>query len=355
MRHGVLTLAQKDRWNKYLSLMPGEFQDVYFDPDYYALYQTPTRQAQCFFVEEGEAIFLYPYLKTRINKITDFKLEKDFYDIEGAYGYNGFAVNRDDGFVRCCAGLFIRHCAQEGIVAEFMRLNPILPMPAADCWWDLKSLNTNVFVDLTIPPEGIWKDSYEHCVRKNVNKARQEGVSIKVFAGKDMTGCLLDEFIDIYYSTMERNASDAEYYFSKTYFQNVCAFLPEGCLFFFAYLNKEPVSCELVLKGKKTAYSFLGGTRIAAHLSRPNNLLKHEAIMHLKNLHLDRYVLGGGKCRNDGIYRYKKTFSKQGDVDFSIGCRVHDQNIYDKLCHRWQQRYPEKATQYGDYFLKYHY
>jgi lipid II:glycine glycyltransferase (peptidoglycan interpeptide bridge formation enzyme) len=228
-------------------------------------------------------------------------------------------------------------------------------MPAADSWWDLRSVNTNVVVDLNLSPEDLWKNSYEHCVRKNVNKAKLAGVHVKAYAGKDMSKDLLEKFIRIYYHTMERSHSEADYHFSGTYFQDICAFLPDSSLFFFAYLNSEAVSCELVLKSKRNGYSFLGGTLEGAEASRPNNLLKHEMILYLKSLHLDRYVLGGGKTRNDGIYKYKKTFARKGDMDFFIGCRVHDQNAYDGICRQWQEQYPQKKIQYGNYFLKYHY
>ncbi|MDE2028087.1 MAG: GNAT family N-acetyltransferase [Candidatus Omnitrophica bacterium] len=354
MQEGILTLEDRERWIKYLGMLPEGKQDVYLGPDYYALYQTPEKRVECFFAEEGGKVFLYPYLKTHINRAVDFELDGDFYDIEGAYGYNGFAVSDDDAdFSRRCAGIFAQYCSRERIVAEFMRLNPLWPMPGAESWWDLKPAKKNVYVDLTLSPEDLWMDSYEHCVRKNVNKARQMGVEIRSYEGRDMDESLLGEFLNIYHHTMERNNSGADYFFSQDYFRKVCSLLPRQSLFFFAYLNGQPVSCELVLISKKNAYSFLGGTLQQAQASRPNNLLKHELILHLQSLHLERYLLGGGKSENDGIFGYKKTFSKKGVLDFSIACKVCDHNAYEEICRLWREKFPSKQAEYANYFLKY--
>ncbi len=356
MRDQILTLSEKDLWQKQLNSLPGQAREVFFEPQYLALYEDEHARAECFLCQDGQRVLLYPYLKTHLNAFLSWPLEGDYYDVEGAYGYNGIAANCwEKDFLDRCAGAFRDHCRRAGVVAEFVRLNPLLPGQAATGWWDTLKVSQNIVVDLTLSAEEVWRGSYEHCVRKNVKRSQQQGVSIESFEGKDIPAHRLEDFLKVYYHTMDQRGSQQEYYFSKTYFQRICRDLGEGSMFFFAIYEGQAVSCELILLNQGHAYSFLGGTLEQYQQLRPNNLLKHELMGRLKGLGLKRYCLGGGKTAGDGIYRYKKTFAKNGEVDFYIGRNIHDPKAYDGLCRQWTEKFPDKTEQFKDFFLKYRY
>ena len=99
------------------------------------------------------------------------------------------------------------------------------------------------------------------------------------------------------------------------------------------------------------AYSFLGGTLSDFYKFRPNEILKHNLILFLKKNGLKKYCLGGGHKINDGIYKYKKKFSKDTDsYNFYIIKHIHDNIVYEKLCNEWQSLNKDINS---DYFLKY--
>ena len=64
-------------------------------------------------------------------------------------------------------------------------------------------------------------------------------------------------------------------------------------------------------------------------------------------------MLGGGVAMRDGIFKYKKSFGKNGVRDFFIGKRIHNQDIYNLLCRTWERKNPAKKEKYKNYLLKY--
>ena len=46
---------------------------------------------------------------------------------------------------------------------------------------------------------------------------------------------------------------------------------------------------------------------------------------------LKRFILGGGYGEDDGIFKYKKSFSPNGIHKFYIGKKIFDRDKYDEL------------------------
>ena len=92
----ILTLKEKVEWLNYYNRLPISMQDVYYAPEYYEIYENHfDGEAKCFIYDDGKNLALYPFL---INKINDlgYDLDDDYFDIRGAYGYNGVVYSSDD-------------------------------------------------------------------------------------------------------------------------------------------------------------------------------------------------------------------------------------------------------------------
>lgn len=353
-QYKVLTLSDRQQWTGYFEKLEDAYKEVFFLPGYYELYEKDNIKAECFIYESEGKIVLYPYLKSEISTKQLFASDAHYYDIEGAYGYNGLAVNSEEpdflnGFDEC----FVDYCRKNNIIAEFVRFNPVSANHRLSPFIDTIVMNKNVIVDLNQTENDIWMNSYEHAVRKNVNKAKRNGLTIQMHDAKELPEVLLGSFIDIYKETMDRNKAEDVYYFSEDFYRRICKSLSERVLFIFTLDKDKPVSCELVLLSKRVAYSFLGGTLESHYSTGANNLLKHELILKLKELNFQTYCLGGGQKIDDGIFRYKATFSKRGIVDFYIGKRIHNAGMYAHICQAWEAKFPEKKEKYKNYFLKY--
>ena len=92
----ILTGKDVQEWNGFLSQLPKERRDVYFTPEYYSLYEAyGDGEAQCFVFEKDGELALYPFLKNPITTL-GYDLDKEYYDIQGAYGYNGVIASTSD-------------------------------------------------------------------------------------------------------------------------------------------------------------------------------------------------------------------------------------------------------------------
>jgi hypothetical protein len=151
---------------------------------------------------------------------------------------------------------------------------------------------------------------------------------------------------------MVRNNVSQYYFFKKIFFEEIASNLNEKALFIFVLLKGQYISCEIVLLGNKIGYSFLGGTLENYYEYRPNDFLKHNSIMFLKEMGFQKFLLGGGP---DGVLRYKKSFSKSGVLPFFIGKKIHNNEVYDEVVCQWQLKYPDKIETYKNFALKYRY
>jgi len=350
-----LNLSNKSEWNDIISMLPDIEQDVHLLPEYYQQNQVlGVGEATCFLYEKEGNIAIYPFLKNSINDLNLVSLGKSYFDIQGPSGYNGVATNSNTpDFIQDFSQAFTEYCLKNNIIAEFVRFNPILGNHKISGYIKPVKTNKNIVVDLSLSEEDIWSLSFEHSVKKNVKKAQRNGLLVKCFQGSEIPDNWIDTFHSIYIDTMKRQFADTTYFFSIDYFRSFKNTMPDNTLFFFTVKDEKAVSCELVTFNKKVAYSFLGGTLSEYFLLRPNDILKYEAILQLKKKGLNFYCLGGGKEIDDGILKYKKGFSKNGEVDFFVGKKIHNKIIYEQVCEKWETKYPEKNRTYYNMFLKY--
>ena len=347
----VLSLADADQWSAVFDSLPPILQDVYFTPAYYRTHElNSSSKGMCFLYQENEHFFLYPHLITEVRADLHGEKEK-YFDAEGAYGYNGPAFTSEDPeFLLRAQEAWSDHCKQAKLIAEFTRFNPVLANHSHSQMQVIKA-SSNIILDLRA--EDIWMKEYEHSARKNINKAERSGLKVTRKSALEVSSEEMNAFLDIYYDTMKRNEADESYYFSRKYFQDLNKNLGEQAQYFFTLNEHKIVSCELVLCGALTGYSYLGGTLSESFILRANDILKHYIIQYLKESGRHYFCLGGGTESGDGIFRYKKCFAKNGEKDFLIGKKIHLPQIYDKVVMNWINQHPEKSKRYQHFLLKY--
>jgi serine/alanine adding enzyme len=225
-------------------------------------------------------------------------------------------------FPALCSALF----QSEGIVTEFAHLHP---------WSSARAvLNPNgcvynrdiVWVDLTLSSEELWRQQLQHSCRKNISVANQEGV--RIFAAS--TDDHIREFCRIYEDTMRRNHALEGYYFPSSFFHAFREELPENARFVFAEYKDQIVAATLYLHDDTDVFSFLGGADAAFQHVRPTNAVIWETIRWAQEAGKKRLILGGGYKSDDGIFRFKSTFSRLRQA-FHIYKRVHLEQDYALL------------------------
>ena len=316
----------RKEWISFWGQWPG--REIFGHPEYIRLYSTPHVQAFCAAASPGGSCVLYPFLLRALGDEPYSSASlRDCTDISTPYGYGGpfrWGAPWNPDAVKALWLDFDSWAAKSRVVSEVIRLS-LFPDTLIAYVGDSRVLSENVVLALDTEDE-VWRN-FEHKVRKNVNRARACGVTVRI----DEKGDRLDDFLAVYTSTMNRRHAGEAYYFPREYFERICRDLKGQFAWFHALVGGTVVSTELVLVSADRIYSFLGGTDAEWFHVRPNELLKVEIINWARSAGKTQFVLGGGYGRGDGIYRYKLSFAPNGSVPFSIGSRILNVTEYEQL------------------------
>lgn len=353
MKYKVLTLKEKREWSELLNRLPIEQQDVYYTPEYYSLYQyNGDGDAQCFVFEQDGNIAMYPYLLNCVNNM-DYVLNDTYYDVQSAYGYGGIIANsKNRNFIRSFWDVFNDYCRKNNIIAEFLRLHPIISNPIYYTYYHQIFFNRKtVMLDLTLS-EDILFYNFQHSTKKQIRRAgNRYGLSLKVY---DCAPANLSDYFKIYTSTMQRTEAIDYLYFSEEYFKNFMNL--NNALLFVANHDEDPVSVIFGMYYGLYFHGHLGGNLHQSMKMSPSSYLYWEMIKHAKSLGCKFLHLGGGNSNSedDPLLKFKTNFSKS-TLDFYIAKRIHNQRIYEEVVKQWEHRNPEKIISSQNVLLKYHY
>lgn len=315
-----------ENWNDYVKKVPD--YDVFYLKEYVFSFMKEDRkngEPLLIIYENGEDYAINVAFRRDISEAEYFngKLEKGkYFDLISPYGYGGFLGNVSD--YKKVDLEYEEYCRENGYICEFVRFELF-----SDYYrffaGEVETRTHNVIRDLDMELDGIWMD-FKQKVRKNVKRATKSGLEIVV----DESGKYLDNFLNIYYGTMERTKAESQFFFSRAFFERLNQ-MHGNYVYFHVKYEEKIISTELVIYGSDTCYSYLGGTNKDFFDLRPNDFLKYEIIKWAKKKGLKRFVLGGGYGQDDGIYQYKVCLAPKGIVDFYIGQRIFDQENYQML------------------------
>lgn len=301
--------------------------DLFFNPNYAKIYKDIDGDSDTFVFECPYGKITYTYILRKIKWEIEGQI---YYDIVTPYGYGGpYCENVTDIKLLMAAykEAFTKHCQEHNIICEFHRFHLFDNVDFRENYFgETIELSANVVVNTTGDYENdIW-NRYDRKVRKNVRKAENNGLEIIIENNTNH----INDFLNIYDLTMDRNNADSYYYFGKEYFLNIERLLPGNFMYFHVQKDGKVISTELVLCSEKYAYSFLGGTIADYYEYRPNDYLKNEILKWCNRTGREKFILGGGYHKDDGIYKYKRCFTPDQDVYFYIGHYIFNQSVYNK-------------------------
>lgn len=335
--HRLFTLSEIKEWKPWVLKLPTEQQDVYFTPEYYALYeQNGDGKACCFVYEEGGEIVLYPYLLNSINQI-GYKLDDEYFDIQGAYGYNGIVTSsKDEGFLARFHETFGWYCQEQHIVAEFSRFHPLLnnhtlASPKMLTFYSRKTVK----LDLTLSADEIWMNQFSSKNRNVIRKAEKDGVTIVESQNYDL-------FREMYDQTMRNVNAEGFYFFPPKYYDTFKDTFGDNVMLCFAMYEGKPIAGSMFMFSKDYAHYHLSGRDKNYYKIAANNAILWYGIQKAKERGCKWFHFGGGTtgADEDLLLHFKQNFSKVNG-EFWIGKRVHNQAVYDAVVAQWREKYPQ--------------
>lgn len=320
-----IQVSDRVRWNNVVKSIKG--YDVFYLNEYVDAFMRE---------DENNGVPILLYYKNdndrAINVVFKRDVSKDrhfvgrlatnkYFDLITPYGYGGFLGEIDD--YDSLNDTYNQYCMYNRYVCEFMRFE-LFSDYYQHYGGEIETRTHNVVRNLESPIDEIWMD-FKQKVRKNVKRANTYGLEIII----DESGTYMDDFLRIYYGTMERSDAEDQFYFKKPFFEELMSM--ENAVMFHVRYEEKIISTELVIYGAENCYSYLGGTDSEYFYTRANDFLKFEIIKWAKSEGLKNFVLGGGYGSDDGIFQYKMNLAPHGIRDFYIGRNIFDGNVYREL------------------------
>lgn len=303
-------------------------KEIFAHPDYLSLY-SENSMARCAVWNSDAGMLIYPFCLRKISFDCNCgEVPVSCYDIISPYGYGGFYFIGSGNFKKLVNefnAAFSQWAISRNIVSDFVRFDLF-----SKGWkyyaGEVVHNNDNVVCDLTKGEKQVWSD-YKRKVRNNVRKAINSGLQLEL----DFSGERLNEFIQIYYDTMNRRQSKNKYYFDRQFFNQIHKNLDGHFVYVYACLDGKMLSADLVLISDYNLYSFLSATDGQAFACRPNDFVKHNIVCWGIEQNKVAYILGGGYTASDSLFAYKKAFAPNGIFPFYVGKKIFNQELYDLL------------------------
>lgn len=321
MKFEVYDLSFKD-WNRVVKSFDN--YGVHYLKEYVEAFTMDNNEEPLLFYYEGDSNRgINVVLKRDVARDKHFngKIGEDkYFDFSTPYGYGGWIFENGQNHAECFDA-YLKWCLDNNILCEFVRFT-LFDRPL-DYYGNTVPRVLNVVRNLEDSFENIEKD-FERRVRKDLKKTGD----LKIIVDED--GKYLDDFLGIYYSTMDRRNAEDEYYFSKEFYEKINT-MKGNYVYFHVMLDDKIISTELVIMDKQNMYSYLGGTNNEYFSYHPNHFIKYHIIKWGVEHGYKNFVLGGGYGTNDGIFNFKKGFAPEGIVQFYTGQKVLNQELYDEL------------------------
>ena len=351
MGYEIYDLATAPAWTLALAELPEDQQDIYFTPEYYALYEKHGYgQASCFVFRDRKGIALYPFLINPVNSVTSYPLAEVYSDIQGAYGYNGVVTSNVEGsFIEDFFADFEAWCKTKKIIAEFTRFHPLLQNHRfSEGHVATHQDRKTIHLDLTQGYSHIWEKEYSSINRNMLRKARKSRLACVMGSSKED----YEEFFQLYSKTMRQVKADQYYFFSSAFFESFRQCLGSNQQMIKVQHDGQTLCAVLIMKRGRYAHYHLSGLERSPWPA--NNLALDAAVHWAIEQGCARFHLGGGRTNayDDPLFRFKSNFPKS-QADFVIGKKIHDPDVYQQVVQPWEATHPQEKDRLNNVLLKY--
>lgn len=323
----IFDISQSATWDEIVKSIPN--YDVYYLSGYVKAFQIHgDGLPQMFYYENNGLRGIYVYMK-RPTAI------EGLYDSITPYGYGGFLLEGDtsDENIKTLWAAYVWKMKEENIVDNFVRYHPVLANAVLmKTCSDVIDLGKTVAMDLT-SEEVIWTNIHSKN-RNMICKAEKNGVTIH--HARDYG--LFKDFVRIYNETMDKDHAEAYYYFEEEFYKSIHEDLFDHYEMFYAVYGEQIIAMSIILFANRQMHYHLSGSMIEYRNLAPSNLLLYEAALWGCKQGYRTFHLGGGVGSNeDNLYKFKATFNRKSDYQFSIGKQIFNQERYDDLVRQRSQ------------------
>ncbi len=329
MEFEVIDFLSKDKWHDIVKDKEVYYQWEYID----AFYQNKEGEPFLAYAKYNNDYVFNVYFKRDIadDKLFKNKIEANkHFDLITPYGYGGIDIigNENQELLEFYFKEFENYCIENNIVSEFVRLNPLSDNYRfySNTDYELIQFSKTIYMRLD-NEEQIWNDMESSC-RNKIRKAQKNGLTIKTGFDKEM----FEEFIKIYKETMRRDNAIDYYYFGNNFFDSIFENMKDYSTIYTVYFENQPINSVMVIYNNENCHYHLSGTLSEYMKLGSNNLSLYEIAKDCCKKGYKRFHLGGGYGGDESpLLNFKKSFNKNGELDFYLAKKIFNKEIYDKL------------------------
>ena len=327
----IINIDEKEKWNEIVKSFAN--YDVYYLSDYVKAFQLHgDGEPTLIYYNDNSFKAMNVVMKKDIGKDEFFSNiipENTLFDMTTPYGYGGFILEGDitENKFNKFIDEYISLCNDQRIISEFVRFHPVLNnVKKLDNFYDVLNIGSTITLDLESKTK-IW-ENFTSKNRNVVRKAKKSGV--RIYWGRSIS--LFEHFISLYNKTMDKNKANDYYYFEKDFYNSILEDLKYNSLIFYAVYDEKIIAMSIILFGNQQLHYHLSASdRDYSHLG-PTNLLLYEVACWGCENNFKTFHLGGGVgSKEDSLFKFKKAFNKDSHTYYSIGKKIINEEIYDKL------------------------
>lgn len=216
-----------------------------------------------------------------------------------------------------------------GAVTEFVRCDPFAAATSGlGAIEELTSVSEVVYVDVREGYETAFR-GYRPEHRTAIRKAVRAGTEVRFVAAPGPDA--LDRFFALYTATLARKPDVKSYHkLPLDYFASLFRHLGEHALLVESWSTGRLASSTVFVVGARRAWYLYGGTQPEAVAGGANKLLFDRVIAWAAEQRLEALVLCGGFEPGDGLYQFKRGYSKLSARIAQLR-KVHDAAALERL------------------------
>ena len=325
----VLTTNEPDRWMNALHAV-GEY-DFYHLPGYQRLTESQVggRAILPVFRCEGYAMAFPLLIRDIAIQGIDSSGYRDAACVPGLTGPLVSDSSLPDGVRHSIMQQFHDYLRQNKLVSVYNRLHFLMGQEAfLSGYGEVHEEGIEVTVDLTAPPD-VQYSRYRENHRRDLNRLRKLGFICQE-AGQEC----LDDFLRVYYETMDIVGAAQLYYHDKGYFEYLMTELKDESRLFACKDGQTVVCAGFIASCNGHVHYLRGGTATEYRNLAPSKLMLDTVRVWGNSVGARVFHLGGGASgARDSLYRFKMGFGGQ-EHPCHTWRYVADPEVYDDLCRR---------------------
>lgn len=327
------------RWNDIVCTY--DKKDIYYMCEYAVSFMENEDGVPYLLNYEGDGCRLcYPVIEKDIAEFSVFHGSIDkgkYFDWNTPYGYGGplSDISRLTPWQQNEFKKELYQLAKErNIVSQFIRFHPLLQNQlVCDEVIENVYIKDTIFMNLTTQEDLMVQMDPKN--RNLIRKAIKNNVEIYHDNGK-----YIDEFMQVYGVTMDRDNARAFYYFPKSYYEYLKKHMTEETEFFYAIKDGQLSAASIFFYNENYMHYHLSGNYIEYRTFAPTNLLIYTAANWGREKGIKALHLGGGVGIEDSLFHFKKQFNKNGRIGFYIGRNIFLPEIYRELLNKRKEKNP---------------